>query len=212
MLHLLLIYILFFLSSAVSAEVYKWEDAESMHFTDDPSSVPKEYHDNVYAETRDQIKNTTPQARVGIAQQNRQIVNQLNMSMGYQDNSVQKKRAEVRSIQKHTSALTVGANNVANSFPSLASLIVAWLMIVLFLIITWIVTIIDTVRSRFITPAIKIAWILLVIFIPLIGMELYYILGVSQKSNLKSYNEKQRSESIARINPRESKGKNFIIS
>jgi hypothetical protein len=112
----------------------------------------------------------------------------------------------VRSIQQHISALTVSDKNVEDPFPSLASLIVVWLLTALLLIITWAYTIADTIRSKFITPSIRTVWVLLVILIPLLGMELYYILGVSQKCNLKKYNTKQQIDSRACFNPNISTG------
>jgi hypothetical protein len=52
--------ILLLLTSVASAEVYKWEDANGIHFTDSPASVPEKYREKVYAETREQIQNTAP--------------------------------------------------------------------------------------------------------------------------------------------------------
>jgi len=56
---------LVFLTSVASAEVYKWEDTEAMHFTDDPASVPDGVcRDEVCVENMEQDKNIEPQVIV----------------------------------------------------------------------------------------------------------------------------------------------------
>ena len=201
---------LVFLTSVASAEVYKWEDAEAMHFTDNPASVPEEYREKVYAENLVQDNNIDPQVIVEETNnQNRPVVTRKNKISAPQANLDQQNRVGVRSIQQHTRS--VSTKNAEDEFPSLASVIVVWLMLALFLVITWVYTIIDTIRSKFITPSIKTVWMLLVVFVPLIGMEFYYILGVNQKCTLKRYNEKTHLESHARFNPKESQGKDFAV-
>jgi Phospholipase_D-nuclease N-terminal len=176
----IILYLLIILTSVASAEVYKWEDTEAMHFTEDPSSVPEEYREKVYAENMEQNKSTDPQVIVEETNnQNRPVVTRKNKISVPQANLDQQSRVGVRSIQQHTRA--VNTKKVEDEFPSLASLFVVWFMIALFLIITWVYTIVDTIRSKFITATIRAVWMLLVIFVPLIGMEFYYILGVSQK-------------------------------
>jgi ATP-dependent Zn protease len=192
---------MFIITSVASAEVYKWEDTEVMYFTDNPSSVPEEYREKVYAENMEQNKSTDQQVKVEETNnQNRPVVTRKNKISVSQANLGQQSRVGVRSIQQHTRDVSV--KNVENEFPSIASLFVIWFMIALFIIITWVYTIVDTIRSKFITPTIRAVWMLLVIFVPLIGLELYYILGVSQKCNVRCHNEKTRLWSHNRISTR----------
>ena len=189
---LIIICLLALLSSVASADVYTWEDADVIHFTDDPATVPEEFRNKPVAETTVQIGNSAPPVRVAMAPQNRTAITQQNQTAVYQANSEQQTRA-AKTVTKQKS----GAS--AETFPSLATLFVVLLVIALFLIITWGFTVADIVRSTFITPAIKTVWMLLVIFIPLVGMELYYILGVNQKSISTSYNKKQQFVTHARL-------------
>jgi hypothetical protein len=196
-------------ASVASAEIYTWEDADAVHFTDNPSSVPDKYGDVIFPENWEQIKNTSSKVRIEESQKNRTVDTRKNQSAVYRANPDQQRQAVVTIKQQHTSALAEPSRNVKDPFPSLATLIVVWLIIALFLIIIWVATIADTVRSKFITPSIRTAWMLLVIFIPLIGMIFYYILGLSQKCNSPGYSNKQHLESLTQSN--KSNGKGFTI-
>jgi len=179
----IIIYMVIFLTSVGSAEVYTWEDANVIHFSDSPSSMPEENREKIFEETRAQIENTAPQGNVGITQQKRPDITHVIQTAAYQADPEQPRQASVMIKRPHMRESVVSSNIVKDSFPSLASLVVVWVLLALFLIITWVLTIVDIVRSSFITPSIRTAWMLLVIFIPLIGMEFYYILGLSQKCN-----------------------------
>lgn len=48
----LLVVILIFSTTFASAETYKWEDKNGMHFTDNPSNVPQKYRDKAIAEAK----------------------------------------------------------------------------------------------------------------------------------------------------------------
>jgi hypothetical protein len=197
------------LASVASAEIYTWEDADAVHFTDNPSSVPDKYADAEYIENREQIKHIAPPVRVGESQKIRTGDAQENQSAVYRTSPDQQRQTAVTIKQQHTSALDKPGRNVKDTFPSLATLIVVWLIIALFLIIAWVATIADTVRSTFITPSIRTAWILMVIFVPLIGMVFYYILGLSQKCISASYIDKQHLSHL--LNLKNPPGKDFTI-
>jgi len=199
-------YMLVFITSVASAEVYKWQDENGIHYTDSPASVPDKYRDKVFAETSEQIKNASPPARIGVTQQNNFIAAQKVQAAVYQANLEQKKHAAEAMKQQQ-----ISAKIVENGFQSLAKFLVIWIMLGLFLFVIWIVTIVDIVRSEFISPSNKTVWMLLVILIPLLGMLLYMIFGSSQKCNSVSYKEKQRLDFLAQLNPSESKTKDFII-
>lgn len=199
------------LTSAASAEVYKWEDENGIHLTDSPGSVPEKYREKVYADTRAQIKNTAPKA-TGIANLNiPAVVNQINQVSVVQANLEQQRRATEAMRQQQARALAVNTKKVESAFASLAGFMVLWSIVGVFVFIAWISTIVDIVRSEFDTPSNKTVWMLLVIFIPLIGMVLYYILGLGQKCSSMSYRGGQREDLHARLSPRDPKDRDFII-
>ena len=188
------------LTSVASAEVYTWEDTNGINFSDSPPSMPEKYREKASDEASMQINNTTPQDRVGITQQNRPVITHKYQTAVYQTDPGQQRRPVVTIKQKQTRTLAVSTKIAEDTFPSLASLIVVWMIIALFLAIIWVLTIADIVRSNYITPSTKTAWMLLVVFVPLIGMLLYKYLGPGRKFNLISNNGKQHFETLSRVN------------
>ncbi|MDD2900552.1 MAG: DUF4124 domain-containing protein [Desulfuromonadaceae bacterium] len=207
-----ILYTLACLVSVSSAEVYKWEDANGVHLTDNASSVPEKYREKVYAETSEQIKNTTPQT-TGISKLNiPAVVNQINQVQVYQANLEQQQRRSTE-VMRQQYARTQAANtkNMDNALQSMARFMAKWLLIGFILFIVWVATIIDIVRSEFVSPSNKTVWMLLVLFLPLLGMLLYYALGLPQKCNSMSYKEKQQEERLSRLRPKDPKDKDFVI-
>ncbi|MDD5285392.1 MAG: PLDc N-terminal domain-containing protein [Desulfuromonadaceae bacterium] len=195
-----IIYMLIQIASVASAEIYTWEDANGINFSDTPPPLSEEERKNALDETGTEINNDTPPGSAGITEQNRPVVTHQYLTAVYKADPEQQKRGAVKIKQRQTRTSAVSGKIVEETFPSLASLIVAWIIIALFLTIIWIFTIKDIVRSDYETESTKTAWILLVVFIPLIGMLLYYILGASQKINSNSYNEKRYFETFSRFN------------
>ena len=210
----IILYMFDLFTSVASAEVYKWEDANGMHFTDSPASVPEKYREKVYAETREQIKNTTPQVRVVIPPQISPVVTMQNQAAIYQANLEQQRRAAEAMRQQQASVLAASTKNLDNAFQSLARFMAFWLIVGFFLFIAWVSTIVDIVRSEFESPSNKTVWMLLVLLLPLLGMLLYYFFGLSQKCSSTSstnYVDKHQTELLARLNPRDPKDKDFVI-
>ena len=114
-------FLLVFLTSVAYAEVYKWEDANGMHYTDSPASVPEKYREKVYEETGEQIRNSKPQVREEITPQNLPIVIQENQAAIYQTNLEQQRRTSETLKQQQDRALAVSNKNVesvSNTFQS----------------------------------------------------------------------------------------------
>jgi hypothetical protein len=176
------------LASVASAEVYTWEDANGINFSDSPPPVHDKYSEKAVYETNAQIDNSTPPDRVGITHQNRSVITHEYQTAAYHADLEQQRRAVATIKQQQTRRLVEGTKGVDDTFPSLACLIVVWIILALFLSIIWILTIVDIVKSYYITPSTKTVWMVLVVFIPLIGMLLYYILGTSQKISSNSFN------------------------
>lgn len=56
----ILILLLASLATPACAETYSWTDAEGMHFTDNPESIPKKYRKKALSEARDKAKDPGP--------------------------------------------------------------------------------------------------------------------------------------------------------
>lgn len=209
--YLITLFTLFLFISVANAEVYKWEDANGMHYTDSPGSVPEKYREKVYAETREQIRNSSPQVSTGITQQNIPMANQINQSAVYQANLEQQRRVTEAMRQQQARALAVTTKNVESAFTSLAGFMLLWIIIGIIVFIAWISTIVDIVRSEFETPSNKTVWMLLVILLPMFGMLLYYIFGLSQKCNTMTYCDKYRDDLHTRLRPKSPNDRDFII-
>jgi hypothetical protein len=176
----IIISLLVLLASVASAEVYRWEDENGINFTDDPASVPEKYREQVPTEATEQIESPAPQVRVEATRRKIPVVTQENQIAAYHDNLEEQRQptAETRQIQARALAVVKHADA---DFPSLATAVVVCILSTLFLAIVWIATIFDISKSEFITPSIKTAWMVVVIFMPGIGMMFYYILGLGQK-------------------------------
>jgi len=179
---IIIMYLLALLAPVASAEVYRWEDENGMNFSDNPASVPEGQREKTPAEATGQIKNPVPHARSEAPRLRRVAVTQEQQIAAYQDNLEQQRRATVATRQNQAKAAAAGLGNVAETFPSLATMVVVCLLLTLFLAIAWVVTIVDIGKSTFITPTIKTVWMVVVILMPGIGMLFYYILGLSQKA------------------------------
>ena len=178
----IIICLLALLAPVASAEIYRWEDENGINFTDDPSSVPEKYREKVSSEATEQIKDPAPQVGVEPTRRKLPVVTQENRIAAYQDDLERQRRPMAETRQNQTRVLAV-AKQADNDFPSLATAVVVCLLLTLFLAIAWIVTIFDIGKSEFVTPSIKAAWMVVVIFMPVIGMLFYYILGLGQKSS-----------------------------
>jgi hypothetical protein len=187
-------------ASAASAEIYRWEDANGINFTDDSSTVPEKYRGRPFAEAGVQSESTDLHARDGInrqynpdaARENRAAVHQANL-----DHHMQ--AAEARKQKQ------INTRNFQNTLQSLANLIVLWAILGFFLFLIWAATIADIVRSEFVTPSNKTFWLLLVLLLPLLGMVPYLILGPGQKCNSVSSTGGHRLKLPAQLHPAESK-------
>ena len=172
----IILYMLILLSSVASAEIYRWEDANGINFTDDSSSVPEKYREKPFAEINAQSEGINPVVRVAITRQNRPAANQENQAAVHQANLEQHRRAAELKKQQQ-----INTEEFQTTLQSLAKFIFIWIMLGFCLFIIWIVTIVDIVRSEFITPSNKTVWMLLVLLLPLLGMVPYLMLGSDQK-------------------------------
>ena len=201
-----ILYMLVFITTVASADVYRWEDANGMNFTDDSSSVPEKYREKSFAETKQQPEDTDSHVRGGMYQQNILAAHQEKLAADHQANLERQRQAAETKKQQH-----INSRDFDNTLQSLARYIVIGLILGFCLFVVWIVTIVDIVRSDFITPSSKTVWMLLVLLLPLLGMVPYIIMGSNQKNSSLSCRGKQRLVVPARSDSRESKAKSFAI-
>ena len=185
-------------ASVASAETYKWEDANGIHFTDNASSVPEKYREKHMPDTKPQSQGVP----AGIVQQNRAVVMQpylpptiqptvqQDQAAIYQANLEQQRRVAEVMRQQQARALAASTRNVEKVANSFAKVMAFWLLMGFALIVAWVSTIVDIVRSEFVSPSNKTVWMLLVIFLPLLGMLLYFIFGNSQKCKATNFSKK----------------------
>jgi hypothetical protein len=219
-------------SSVSSAETYKWEDANGVHYSDNAASVPEKYRDKVFEKTRAESKNYILPSSLGMPQpsnvripvnqdanyqaraelqrktveaikQQQQVINQANLE--------QQKQISGAMRQQQAKLIAQSTKNSQHALNSLAKFMVVWLTIGFVVFIIWVLTIVDIVRSEFTTPSNKTVWIILVILLPLFGTVLYCIFGSGQKRNYMSAKDMEQAELIARLKPRDADGKDFTI-
>jgi hypothetical protein len=77
--------------------------------------------------------------------------------------------------------LLINSSDFDNTLQSLAKFIVIWIILGFLLFVVWAGTIVDIARSEFENTTQKTGWMLLVLFLPLLGMLFYLILGLKQK-------------------------------
>jgi len=189
-----ILYMLVLLSSSASAEVYRWEDANGIHFTDDSSTLPERYLEKDVAQVNLQSGTLDRRANSAIARQYALAANQEKQAALHQDNLEQRRRtAEVKR------QLLINSRDFDSTLQSLAKFIVIWVILGMLLFVVWAGTIVDIVRSEFATTAQKTVWMLLVLFLPLLGMLFYLILGLKQKCTSGGSRENQHLELPAQV-------------
>ena len=79
------------------------------------------------------------------------------------------------------------------------------------LLLAWLFTLVDIIRSEFTDSSNRIIWFFLVLFLPLLGMILYRFIAAGQKKSRISSQEKSQKESLTRLYPDKSKEGEFTI-
>jgi len=209
------------------AETYKWEDSSGVHYSDNASSVPEKYRAKAFEETKAESKRYAPPVSSGIHQpsnpgvqnyqartelqrqaveairQQQQVINQVNLE--------QQRRVVDAMNQQQAKLIAQSTKNSERAIDSLAKFMAVWLTIGFVVFITWVSTIVDIVRSEFTAPSNKTVWVLLVIFLPLLGTVLYCIFGIGQKRNYVSYKDMEQAALLARLRPSSPRVKDHIV-
>lgn len=130
------------LASVASAEIFTWEDANGINFSDNPTSMPEEYREKVFEDTRARIDNAALSKKIGKAKRTKPPITTVYQTATYQAKLEQQRRiAAIKEQQARVLAVRAEINK--DTFPSLATLVAVWLILALFLIIVWILTIAD---------------------------------------------------------------------
>jgi len=210
------------ITTVANAEIYKWEDANGVHFTDNASSVPEKYREKHPPVNKAQEQDATPKVSPGIIQQYRPAVMQpyippatqpaiqqyqLDQAAIYQANLEQQRRAAEVMRQQQVRALAANTRNVEKAANSFAKFMAFWLLMGFGLMVAWVSTIVDIVKSDFILPSNKTVWMLLVIFLPMLGMILYFMIGQGQKHKSTNFDKNNKWNSNYRDNRRDYNGK-----
>jgi hypothetical protein len=208
---LLILCSLFIATSTAYAETYKWEDANGVHLTDNPTSIPDEYRAKALREARADTSAAKMQAGMSPSRQNAAIA-----EPDYQaDNEPNRIAAEAIRAQQPTlkaHQATQAARMERELIQPLARFLAIWILVGVFTCIVWLLTLIDILRSEFTNPTNKIVWLLLVICIAPLGVLLYYMIGLNQKIGRLSATEKERAELVSRLYPKEREKGDFKIS
>lgn len=206
---------LLIVSSIACAATYKWEDANGMHFTENPNSIPEKYRAKALSEPREDITTSKPQAGYSLPQKSNSADDQIKQN---EVNRVLQERARIAAESlKRQQSQNIAHNNqqinnkIQQGFQSLATFITIWILIGIIVFIAWLCALIDILRSEFINPSNKVVWLIVIFIIPLLGSILYSIFGTSQKNVSSSNRGKEQAELLARLKPRDEKNQDFDI-
>ena len=118
---------------------------------------------------------------VRMPQQNKPYNQGINQTRHDQVNAKLINLEEYTFRQQQARLLEKKANTVMSAIHTAASYIVVWIIFILCLEIVGLLTIIDIIRNDFSIHLIKTVWIMLVLFVPLLGIVLYYAIGLKHK-------------------------------
>ncbi len=203
---IILLMLVMFAATTAYGEVYKWEDANGMHFTDNALSIPQKYREKVLGETRQDSR----------IQQSTQPTPLTPLTNNYPTGESRKPTAGnfIRSPQYPIAPMKQLHANTKFNEETVHRLGVFVGVVFLFgalLLLAWLFTLVDIIRSEFTDSSNKIIWFFLVLFLPLLGMILYQLLGTGQKKFLISPQERSQKESLTRLYPDKSKEGEFTI-
>lgn len=195
-----------FAATAAYGEVYKWEDENGMHFTDNPFSIPQKYREKVLGETRQDSRIQQSTQPMPLANKSYQVVGKSNPLAG---KSIGRPQYPQHSLPSKKSFRNNTSFN--NALYKLERFITVVMLMGACILLLWLFTLVDIIRSEFTDSSNKIVWFFLVFFLPLLGMILYRFIGTCQKKSWISPQEKSQKESLARLYPDKSKEGEFTI-
>jgi len=192
-----------FAATAAYGEVYQWQDENGMHFTDNAFSIPQKYREKVLRETRQDGQTQRSSQPIPLTNNNLQAAENRRPLSGNTVGFPQYPGPTKKSLQKNTS--------LNEALSKLERFITAVILFGACLLLIWLLTLVDIIRSEFSDSSNKIVWFLLVLFLPLLGVILYGFIGTGQKKSWTSSMERSQRESLTRLYPDKSKEGDFEI-
>ena len=167
----LILFFLIFSSCFAFGEIYSWEDAEAIHFTDNPDSIPEKYRENIIEESREEMQT-----------QNSEVVENLppkSNQVNYENKNVTKYVTPTVEYPVNTYV----TKNLREDFAPFSKPLAAAILISATILIGWIIILADIISSEF-SEYSKTKWLLLVLFTVPLGMLLYLMFGLEQKYHI----------------------------
>jgi hypothetical protein len=161
------------------AVTYKWEDANGMHFTDNAESVPAKYRANTYEAAR---ADANPLKRQGNVVSEQKISDAASRAYAQQNQQAVDGMKRQQVIINDQFRRQQSAKMASEVLQPLAKFMVFWMMFGAIALTVWIGTLVDIIRSEFANPSNKIVWVLLVLGIAPLGIILYFLIGLGQKT------------------------------
>ena len=199
----ILFMLVMFAATAAYGEVYKWQDGNGMHYTDNALSIPQKYREKVLEETRQDSQIQQSLQPIPLNNKNYQVVGNRKPLAGNSIGLPQYPPPPKISFHKNTS--------INEALYKLGKFITIIMLIGACLLLVWLLTLVDIIRSEFTDSSNKIVWFLLVLFLPLLGVILYSFIGTGQKKSWISSKERSQRESLTRLSPDKSKEGEFTI-
>lgn len=169
----LILFVLIISSSYALGETYRWEDADTMYFTDNPESIPEQYREKVLEMSREERQTPKSVERVSPPQNINQTI--------HEQASVARAVAIPAQIPTFPLIHTYAKKNIREDFEPLSKLMAVAIVLSAVLSIGWILILADIIRSEFTISYGKAQWIVLVVMMAPLGMLLYLIIGLGQK-------------------------------
>ena len=207
----LLAFLLFITTSAAYGETYKWKDSNGMHFTDNAASIPPQYREKVLEEARENNPAQPPQTVTLLPHQigSQGVTLENNNQVNTGETPVpENKFIPPQPVINPPNFVPIQhnvENTLAIALAPFAGFMFFWILICLSVFVVWIITLVDIAKSEFTDPNNKTIWFLLVLFLQVLGIILYHLVGKEQKK------ESPKGETVYRISPEESKDGEFTL-
>lgn len=220
---ILVILFLILSCSFALGETYKWVDANGMHFTDNPESIPNKYREKVIGEARGGSPAPQSSARESLTSKNihprtisdydtNRVINALQSPLNFLKTTSPPKNIE-KTLQYPFDPLKTAytPKSIEKALEPLSRFVAMVFLISALTFIVWLLILVDIIRSEFKDSSNKTLWIIMVILLPPLGVLLYLIIGLGQKKGGVSSNDKVRDELVARLHSDKSKDGKFVI-
>jgi len=179
----LILFILIISSSYALGETYRWEDADTMYFTDNPESIPEKYREKAIEGSREEIQTPKTEAIEPPALESNQTIK---YKQAFSARSV----VIPAQVPIYPLINSLTPRNIKEDFEPVSKFISFVILFSASLAIGWIIILADIFRSEFTPTSSKAHWIVLVLFMPPVGMLFYVLSGFEQKISRFCYFEK----------------------